>query len=123
MSISPFEYSKSINEKNRYIDNVRDYNPYLVNMALSYSMDTVMLSNEMNQYPNLPPDCQYDFLYGSVRKGKRYNKWFKPEEIPHLEVVMEYYGYSKSKALEALQILTCSDIRDIIKSMDTGGRS
>jgi len=123
MSTNPFEYSKSINEKTKYIDHVRDYNAYLTNQALSYSMDTILLANEMNMHPNLPADCQYDFLYDTVRKGRRYNKWYKPEEIPHLETVMEYYGYSKSKALQALQILTSDQIRDIIKSQDTGGRS
>jgi len=118
---NPFSYVTSINEKKEYIDHVRDYNAYLTNQALSYSMDTVLLAQELNKYPNLPPECQYDFLYNSVRKGRRYNKWFKPEEVDNLQVVQEYFGYSKHKALEALQVLTQDNIRDMIKSMDKGG--
>ncbi len=34
---------------------------------------------------------------------------------------MEYFNYSKQKALEALEVLTQDNIRDIIESMDKGG--
>lgn len=121
MKLSPFDYTRAINEKTK-VQHTRDYNPFLANLALSYSMDTIMMANEMNQYPSLPPDCQFDFLYHVVRKGKRFNKWYKEQETPHLEVVMEYYGYSKSKALEALQVLTQDQLRDIMKKIDIGGR-
>ena len=121
MSTSPFEYVKSINEKSP-VGNPGGYNPYLANVSFSYSLDTLMLAQEMNLYPNLPPECQYDFLYETVRKGRRWNKWYKAEENPHVEMVMEYYGYSKQKALEALQVLTQENLRDIKKSMDKGGR-
>ena len=121
MSSNPFDYVKSINEKTQYIDHVRDYNAYLTNQALSYSMDTIMFANEMNQYPNLPAECQYDFLYHVVRKGKRYSKWYKADEVPNLELVMEYFGYNKSKALEALTVLSQRDIKEIRQSLDQGG--
>ena len=121
MTIGAFEYVKSINEKSSVV-HTRDYNPFLANIALSYSLDTIMFANEMNQYPNLPPVCQYDFLYQSVRKGKRFNKWYKESDTPYLQEVMDYYQYSKSKALEALQVLTQEQLRDIIKSLDTGGQ-
>ena len=121
MKLGPFEYVTAINQKTK-VAHTRDYNPFLANLALSYSMDTIMMANEMNQYPSLPAECQFDFLYMSVRKGKRFNKWYKEEEIPYLEEVMEYYGYSKSKALEALQVLTQEQLRNIIKEMDKGGQ-
>ena len=121
MKIGPFEFVKSINEKTK-VAHTRDYNPFLANIAMSYSVDTLMLANEMNQYPSLPPQCQFDFLYQTVRKGKRFNKWYKEQETPYVEEVMAYYGYSKSKALEALQVLTQDQLRDIVKKMDTGGR-
>ena len=119
--MNAFDYVKSINEK-KSVDHLRDYVPYLTNTALSYSMDTIMLANEMNLYPSLPPDPQYDFLYGSVRRAKRYGMWHKHVDPPHVEAVMEYYGYSKQKAIQALQVLTQDNIRDILKELDTGGR-
>ena len=119
--INPFDYVKAIEAKTS-MDDMSGYVPYLANHSLSNHLDTVMLANEMNCRPNLPPECQYDFLYGTVRKGRRYGKWHKPEEHPHLELVMDYFQYSKQKALQALQLLTQKDIRDIIQSMDTGGK-
>ena len=86
MKIGPFEYVSAINQKTK-IAHTRDYNPFLANLALSYSMDTIMITNEMNQYPSLPPECQFDFLYETVRKGKRFNKWYKEQETPYLEQV------------------------------------
>ena len=119
--INPFDYVKAIEAKSSMAD-MSGYVPYLTNHSLSNHLDTVMLANEMNQRPNLPPECQYDFLYGTVRKGRRYGKWHKPEEHPHLEVVMEYFSYSKQKALQALQVLTQQDLRVIMEKMDVGGR-
>ena len=119
--MNPFEYVKAINEK-KQVEHLREYNPYLANRSLSYNMDTVLLANEMNQYPRLPPEMQFDFLYSTVRRAKRYNKWVKPTEPPHLEAVMKYYGYSRQKALAALEVLTQENIRDILRSLDKGGR-
>ena len=121
MTQNPFDYVKAINEK-KTIDNLVGYNPYLANHCFSNTLDTVLLANEMNLHPNLPPEAQYDFLFGSVPKGRRWGKWNKAEEHPHLELVMDFYKYSKQKALEALQVLTQENIRDIKIQMDQGGR-
>ena len=119
--ISPFDYVKAIEAKTK-MEDMTGYVPYLANHSLSNHLDTVLLANEMNCHPNLPPECQFDFLHGTVKKGRRFGKWHKPDEHPHLETVMTYFSYSKQKALQALQVLTQDNIRDIIDSMDTGGR-
>jgi hypothetical protein len=119
--MNPFDYVKAINEK-KPVEHLEGYNPFLTNMSLSYTLDTVMLANEMNRFPNLHPHLQFKFLYGAVRRGRRYGKWYKAVEAPHLDAVMEYYGYSRQKALEALQVLTQDNIRDILREMDRGGR-
>ena len=122
MDLNPFDYVKSINQKTP-VSQMAGYNPYLSNNSFSYYLDCVLVANEMNRYPNLPSECQYDFLYGSIRKGKRFSPWHKVEENPYVELVMKYYNYSKAKALEALQVLTQSDLRDIQQKLDTGGPS
>ena len=119
---NPFDYVKSINEKSQKFDHVRDYTAYLTNQALSYSMDTIMFAQELNLHPNLPADCQYEFLYGAVRQGKRYSKWYKADEVANLELVMEHYKYSKEKAAAALRLLTEDQLAAILKTHDTGGR-
>ena len=120
MSTNPFDYVRAINEK-RTIGDTHDYNPYLANISFSYSLDTVLIANEMNQRPNLPPEAQFDFMFGAVRKGKRFSPWYKEEENPHLQLVMEYYNYSKQKALQALQVLTQTELKEIKTKMDKGG--
>ena len=110
--MNPFDYPKAINEK-KTIDDLAGFNPYLCNWSLSNTLDTVLIANEMNAMPNLPPEAQYDFLYGAVRKGKRWGKWHKPQEHPHLELVMKHFNYSKQKALQALTVLTQGDLRQI----------
>ena len=122
MTTNPFDLVKAINEK-KTVQSSADYNPFLSNVSFSYHLDCVLIANEMNAHPNLPVECQYDFMFGSIRKGKRFCPWHKPEENPYLEVVMEYYNYSKAKALEALQVLTQSDLRDIKQKLDKGGAS
>ena len=118
--LTPFDYVTAITEK-RAISEMAGYNPYISNHCLSNNLDTVLIANEMNIHPNLPPVAQYDFLYGAVRKGKRYGKWFKGEEPPHLELVMNHFKINKQKALEALTVLNQKDIKAIIESQDKGG--
>ena len=121
MAVNPFSYVKAINEK-QHVDNPALYTPFLANRALSYHLDTILISNEMNKYPDLPPEVQYAFMYEAVRKGRRFSSWYKEEENPNLEIVMEYFQYSKEKALEALSVLTQEHLRQIKERMDKGGR-
>lgn len=121
---SPFDYIKSINEKNTYLGgDLVGYVPFLANRAFAMHIDTIMLSEELNQYHNLGPELQYDFYYYGVRKGRRFGFPKKVEEVTNLELVQRYFNYSKQKALEALQILTEDDLRAILKSTDKGGNS
>lgn len=118
---SPFDAVKSINEKTQ-LDDLIGYNPYLTNRAFAYHMDTVLLAEEMNQHHSLSPTLQYDFYYHSVRKGRRFGFPPKVEEDHNLHHVMEYFKCSKQKAMEYLQVLTLTDINDIIMSSDKGGQ-
>jgi len=117
-----FDYVKSINEKNNYLgDDLSGYVPYLTNRAFAMHLDTVLLAEEMNQYHALGPWLQYDFYYYGVRKGRRFGFPKKPVDHPQLELVQQYFKYSKQKALEALQVLTEDDLRAIMKTQDKGG--
>ena len=119
---SPFDYVKSINQKNYEFD-LAGYVPFLTNRAFAMHLDTVMLAEEMNQYHQLSPALQYEFYFYAVRKGKRFGFPPKPEEVKHLDAICEYFNYSKQKALEALEILTPEQVQEITKPVDKGGRS
>ena len=119
---SPFDFVKSANEKNEYLgDDLAGYVPFLMNRAFAMHPDTVMLAEEMNQYHSLSPHLQYEFYYHGVRKGRRFGFPKKPVDHPQLELVQDYFRYSKQKALEALQVLTEADLRAIMRSQDKGG--
>ncbi len=118
---SPFNYVKSINEKN-YCHELTGYNPYLTNRCFAEHIDTILMAEEMNQAHNLAPDLQYEFYYYAVRRGRRFGFPPKPPEVEHLELIQRHYGYSREKAIQALKLLTFDQIQSILRSKDTGGR-
>ena len=125
--INPFEFLNSINSTKKNlmdvdIDTEKSYNSFLVNRSLSYFPDTIFMSNEMNRLHHLDSKMQYDFLINIVRKKKRFSKWDKPDERADLECVKEYFGYSESKAKQAIVLLTESQIKTIKNKVSRGGR-
>jgi hypothetical protein len=100
----------------------KDYTPFVVNRALSYHMDCVLYANEMNLYPEVDKDLQYQYLLGSIRPMKRkFQPWQKSETDKNIECVKTYFGYSNQKAKEALRILNNEQIDEIKRKTDKGG--
>ena len=121
MALNPFEFVKALNEK-RDVGDSSLYTPFLSNRAFSYHLDTILIANEMNKYPDLPPEVQYAFMDQYIRKGKRFSSWYKEDNPPNLELVMEFFNCSKQKGLQALQVLTQDQLRQMKERMDKGGR-
>jgi hypothetical protein len=81
-----------------------------------------MQANEMNKYPGLPGNLQYQFLLNSIRGYKRpFRPWQKRETIEDLEIVKEYFNYSNEKAKEALVLLNDADMEEIKRKLHKGG--
>jgi hypothetical protein len=101
---------------------IKEYNPYMVNKALSNYVDCVMYVNNMNMNSELHPRAQYDYLINSIRASKRpYAKWYKqPERQEDLDAVKLFFGYSDRKARETIKLLTEEQI-NIIKIKTTIG--
>lgn len=116
----------SILEKNEYVYDDYDsssYNPYIVDIALSAHIDCLPYLCELNQYPILSKKMHYDYLFYSIRKYKRpFQKWVKYTEPDNLSIIMEYYNYSKDKALEVLDILSDEQMEYIKQQLDKGGK-
>ena len=101
--------------KKPILEDEKDYNPYIINKALSYHMDCVLYANQMNVNYNLGNKPQYDYLLNIVRAKKRnFQKWEKPIEEDNLQSIKLFFGYSNAKATEALKVLTDEQI-DVIK--------
>jgi hypothetical protein len=124
--MNPFDFLNSINQtKNSIIDadpeTERQYNPFLANRGLSYFSDTIFLANEMNRLPGLGKKLQYDFLLQSVRPRKRFSKWLKDESNERIDALKTLYGYSHTKAKQAVELISKDDWKAIFALLDTGG--
>ena len=123
------DYLKAINETKENLLDTNDitwekkYPPYVINRCMSMFYDTVMHSNEMNGLHFLPKRMQFHFFINSIRKKRRFGgKWLSQTKLKNLALIKEYYGYSNSKAKEALNILSENQIENIKIELIKGGR-
>jgi len=127
---NPFVYADSVSysKKNLMRGTANDdlaekgYKPYLTNRSLSYHQDSILYANEMNMRPTAEYKWQYEFLLNSLRKRKRFSKWKKQEPDASVDMIMEYYGYGRSKAEDALRVLTDEQLAMIEVALDKGGK-
>jgi hypothetical protein len=124
--MNPFEFVKSINEKTGNLlegnqDLEKAYTPFLVNRGLSFTADTLLAANEMNAAPFLDKRMQYDYLYATVRKRKRFAKWIKAEQDDLEDMIVEYFGVSRRRATEYATMLTTEDVQNIKQKLNKGG--
>jgi hypothetical protein len=120
--LSPFDFVRSINEKTENLMRVqpeteKDYLPFMVNRSLSFSQDAVLPANAMNTNWFLDKRMQYDFLYGSVRRRKRFDKWQKREieDESLVKSVMELYSIGQRRAIEYISMMTPNQREEIRK--------
>ena len=122
-------YLKAINETKEPLLDTEDimwekkYPTFIINRCLSMFYDTIMHSNEMNGLHFLPKRMQFHYFINIIRRKKRFGgKWLSQKKVKDLEAVKEYYGYSNSKAKQALNLLTDGQIEIIKLSLKKGGR-
>lgn len=127
---NPFVYvdSVSYSKKNLMRGTANDelaekgYKPFLTNRSLSYHQDSILFANEMNMRPTAENKWQYEYLLNTLRKRKRYSKWKKQDPDATVEMIMEYFGYGRSKAEDALRVLTDDQLAMIEVALDKGGK-
>ena len=98
------------------------YPSWIINKCLSSFTDTGLFANEMNMNWHISKRMQYDFFINSLRPRKRFSPWSKKESIDYLDEVREYYGYSYTKALEVIRVLTTDQLEHIKRSLNKGGK-
>jgi hypothetical protein len=129
---NPFVYvtSVSFNKKNLMRGSENDelsekaYKPYLTNRSLSLFHDSILHANEMNMRPHLDNKQQYEYLLNTLRKRNRFSKakWKKHEPSASVEMIMEYFGYGRAKAEQAMRVLTDDQLTMIENALDKGGK-
>jgi len=100
----------------------RKYPPFIVNKCLAPFQDTILLVNEINQYPSIDKKLQFDFFINSLRPRKRFTPWVKAKKLDDIEYVKEFYGYNNEKAKVALTILNDDQIATIKQKLNKGGK-
>lgn len=123
--MTPFDFVKSISDTKDdiYTDNESDYNPFIINKALSFNVDCVFVANELNRFSNVPNQAQYLLWLNSIEKKRRYGKWVKKDSLSDdVKLIKEAYGYSDSKALTVLSLLSDKHLLELREKMDKGGR-
>lgn len=126
--MSPFDFINAITHSKdatiiKQPQAEKDYKSFIINRGLAYFHDTVLQANEMNRRPSIPKDWQFSYLLNSITKKKRFSKWAeKTQKDEYLEMVMQYYDYSKQKAMVALSILTDEQLAMIKQKFEKGGR-
>jgi Bacteriophage clamp loader A subunit len=124
--MSPFDFVKSITETKEDIfeGNEKDYNPFVINKALSFNADCLYIVHELSKYPEMPKRAQYLFLLNSIEKKKRWGKWVKKDSLPEdIEIIKECFGYSDQKALSVLPLLNDKQLLELRKITCKGGRT
>ena len=119
--MNPFEFVNSINNTKKNLIREcedgsiteKDYSSFLINKALSYFPDTLLYANELNMQPHLDGIMQYEYYLNSIRKGRRFSKWSKPEIEEDLNLIAKYFNVSLKRAEEYQSILTKEQIEEI----------
>lgn len=99
-----------------------EYKPFLINRALSFDMQTILIANELNKRPNIPNNQQFDFLLNTVSKSKKFVPWIKSEKDETVSLLQEFYECSQEKATEYAKILNEQSLSQIRQMMNKGGR-
>ncbi len=125
--MTPFDFVNQIlqGKQQLIVDDLteKEYVPFLTNRSLSYHKDCILFANEMNTRHHLDAQMQNDFLLNTVRSRKRpFTKWAKSEKSEDIECIKIIFGYSNSKAREALRLLSDEQIQELKTKTDIGGK-
>ena len=125
--MTPFDFVNQILQGKQQLIVVdlteKEYVSFLTNRSLSYHKDCILFANEMNTRHHVDAKMQNDFLLNTVRSRKRpFTKWAKSEKSEDIECIKIIFGYSNSKAREALRLLSDEQIQELKRKTDIGGK-
>ena len=114
-----FDWLGSINkDKNdlRETDSeLRGFDPFIINKGLMQAQNTMPFAQLMNRLPHIPKEYQYVFLKGAIPAHRGFAKWAKAAKEDRLKDVMAKTGYTKEKAMDAIRVLTDSQLDQLLE--------
>lgn len=126
MELSDFMNSINVSKKNIIRGSeseaaaVKAYPAFVVLRSLSYHKELIPLVELANMY-QMGPQQQYEFLLGTVPKGKRFAKWGKWPKDDMVKKLVEVQKISYDKARELVMILNDAQLVELTTAPDTGG--
>lgn len=121
MNPNVFDICKSFFSKSK-IDDLTEYNEFVINRILSSSLDLAFIVNELNCRRNIPKHIQYLFYYTVIKKGKYYTQWYNKTKLENIEKLKLVYGYNEEKAKSIYNLITEDGWKKINNSLETGGK-
>mgnify|MGYP003407989165 FL=1 len=125
MKQTPFDFLNSILYNKKYIfneDQSSDYVPWIINLGLSYHIDTILASNILNKHHSLSKKDQYLFALNTIRAKKRkFVKWQKKINNNDIDLICDIYNCNKNVATQYLNILTEQQIQLLRQQQEKGG--
>lgn len=107
------------------IDNMKSYNPYIINKFVSMSDIFIPLVNEINKYPNIPKDIHQRFFKSTLPKRKQYFKYLKKKKEKSdndINYIADWYEITFKDAKMYMDILTDNQIKSIVKKYEYGNK-
>lgn len=111
-----FKILNSISNKQDFFEgeDLKEYNPFMINRFLAMGNDTILFANEASKMSNIPKELQYLFLYHGINKKKRYFKYIKGDiKEQSIKNICNYYQVREDVGLEYLDILSNEQIKEI----------
>lgn len=124
-NVTPFDFVKSVTEtkENIYEGNEAQYNPFVINKAISFNVDCLLIVQELNKYSSIPKDVQYLFLLNSLEKKRRYGRWVRKDAVSEdIALIKEAFDYNDDKALSVLNMMSDKQLLELRELMNKGGR-
>jgi hypothetical protein len=122
-TLSEFMNSINVTKENLMLtpEDTKAYPAFVVARSLSYHRSCIDLVALLNDKNVSDAQMHYDFLIGTIPRGKKFAKWSKPEKFEHIELVCKHYHCSSKVAVEYLNLMSQEEIDALVKMYDTGG--
>lgn len=94
------------------------YSQYMINKAFGNFSDSLFYAAELNKY-TISNETHWNFLRNTLKRKKRFGKWFKPESEEPLVLLATYFDCSLKEMRKNSNVLTKEQIDEILDKMQT----
>jgi hypothetical protein len=101
----------------------KEYQPFMINRALSYHGDAILAANLMNERASLDKRLQVLFLLNTLRPRKRFSRWVKSSVSDDARVIAEYYACGVRQARDLVGLHSSDQLAIMRARIDKGGTS